>query len=115
MRISDWSSDVCSSDLTVPQVRRAIAAVLEQLGIRDAHVQAHAHGWRDLEARPLTAGGTIRPAYFFSGCPHTTSPRPPDGALALGGRSDERRVGKGCASQCIPRWAPLPLTQKKHT
>src|SRR3546814_17269631 len=85
MRISDWSSDVCSSDLTVPQVRRAIAAVLEQLGIRDAHVQAHAHGWRDLEARPLTAGGTIRPAYFCSGCPHNTSTRTPDGELALGG------------------------------
>src|SRR3546814_19986951 len=39
-----------AGELTVPQVRRAIAAVLAQLGIRDAHVHAHAHGWRDLEA-----------------------------------------------------------------
>ncbi|NGY03356.1 indolepyruvate ferredoxin oxidoreductase family protein [Solimonas terrae] len=74
-----------SGELTVPQVRRAVAAVLEQLGIRDAHVQAHADGWRELESRPLETGGTIRPAYFCSGCPHNTSTKTPDGALALGG------------------------------
>src|SRR3546814_10685158 len=39
MRISDWSSDVCSSDLR--QIRNRICAVLDY---------AHAKGWRSSEA-----------------------------------------------------------------
>src|SRR3546814_5889441 len=35
MRISDWSSDVCSSDLFDMQIDRHLAAVMEQGGIGD--------------------------------------------------------------------------------
>src|SRR3546814_4154703 len=79
MRISDWSSDVCSSDLgddyellvAVPADRVAEAAALgERLGV------------------PLTAIGRIT-----------------DGA-AVRVRSEERRVGKECVSTCRSRWSP---------
>ena len=72
-------------ELGVPQVRRAIVTALAQIGIRDAQVQTHADGWQALETRALETGGAIRPAYFCSGCPHNTSTKTPDGALALGG------------------------------
>src|SRR3546814_5485572 len=42
MRISDWSSDVCSSDLHVPEMRRHVAQhlVARDTGIVDDHVEA---------------------------------------------------------------------------
>src|SRR3546814_9698362 len=39
MRISDWSSDVCSSDLTVAVVRLAAVAPADQRGARHADAQ----------------------------------------------------------------------------
>ena len=73
-------------ELSVPQVRRAIKTVLDQIGIADAHVSAQFEGFRNLEARALKLGSAkIRPAYFCSGCPHNTSTKIPDGSLALGG------------------------------
>src|SRR3546814_9146356 len=41
MRISDWSSDVCSSDLVTPYLRRSVAA---ELGIKPYEV------WRTIES-----------------------------------------------------------------
>src|SRR3546814_8316551 len=54
MRISDWSSDVCSSDLEqlhVVQVRAAAAEVIRQVGD-----EAHARGLAD-EAQLLAGVG----------------------------------------------------------
>jgi indolepyruvate ferredoxin oxidoreductase len=72
-------------ELTVPQVRKAIRRLLEQLGIHDAHVDAHYDGHLAIETRELSTGGATRPAYFCSGCPHNTSTKLPDGSFALGG------------------------------
>ena len=74
-----------AGELTVPQARKAIHTLLEQLGIRDAHVETHYQGHLAIETRPLTTGGAARPAYFCSGCPHNTSTKLPDGSFALGG------------------------------
>src|SRR3546814_1398352 len=84
MRISDWSSDVCSSDLRRPpaQSRRDVAIdgplVLAPLS---ADPDRHRRG-----------GGHLQPA---------------DGAAQRGRtRSEERRVGKECVSTCRSRWSP---------
>ena len=75
-----------SGELTVPQVRRAIVMLLEQIGIRDEPLLSRLDSYRALETQALTLGsGTVRPAYFCSGCPHNTSTKIPDGSLALGG------------------------------
>src|SRR3546814_941287 len=91
MRISDWSSDVCSSDL---QVARILAPGLEAaLG---ATVVVENRGG---------AGGTVGTNYVAKS--------PPDGRTVLmatsgfvisSQRSEERRVGKECVSTCRSRW-----------
>src|SRR3546814_1974880 len=84
MRISDWSSDVCSSDLARQR--------LENLGT-PAAVMAEIDRTRKV---PLTI----------------TWSAPRDGIVlertAIDGmrRSEERRVGKECVSTCRSRWAP---------
>src|SRR3546814_2877330 len=83
MRISDWSSDVCSSDLDEGQVLTVLAPVL--------HPPAQRHGGTDVAGSQLAA---------------------PVGAQADGRsgredlRSEERRVGKECVSTCRSRWSP---------
>src|SRR3546814_10040780 len=79
MRISDWSSDVCSSDLdaavgrpVVPQ--RPGDAPGQMIGVPGLHPGAHAL---------LQVGDDL-----------------------VGDRSEERRVGKECVSTCRSRWSP---------
>src|SRR3546814_6363452 len=78
MRISDWSSDVCSSDLPQrrkPDDRAGHGAAAARRGLR----------LRDGRGR----GAVLHPL------PH---------ALRAGDRSEERRVGKECVSTCRSRW-----------
>src|SRR3546814_3365548 len=88
MRISDWSSDVCSSDLLVISrnyVRegfrsRAEDRVTLELGPRsEREIQAALR--KDVEAERWTR-------------------------LDRTLRSEERRVGKECVSTCRSRWSP---------
>src|SRR3546814_6662690 len=72
MRISDWSSDVCSSDLDIDAL-----AALDRL--------------HDLE---LVTG--LGP----DGLGHEGT------TVGRADRSEERRVGKECASTCRSRWSP---------
>src|SRR3546814_13612367 len=85
MRISDWSSDVCSSDLQ----GEAPLAVLHR-----EHVGAE---FLPMAARfPQGAGQELGGAHLaIAGAPHVA----PD-------RSEERRVGKECVSTCRSRWSP---------
>src|SRR3546814_3192726 len=84
MRISDWSSDVCSSDLA-RQARSRIARLLV------------AHGWVPSAASEV-ADRLVRKRDFLTEGP--TSRR----FHAI--RSEERRVGKECVSTCRSRWSP---------
>lgn len=75
-----------TGELNAALVRRAIKALLDQVGADDARVDERASYYRALETRALDAGaGKLRPAYFCSGCPHNTSTNLPDGSMALGG------------------------------
>src|SRR3546814_6113422 len=87
VRISDWSSDVCSSDLA--------GAVLADLARRG--------GARRL--RPPPAGAARRPARHLPRA-RLDLRLPPLRPAAAGGRSEERRVGKEWVSTCRSRWSP---------
>src|SRR3546814_15793369 len=90
MRISDWSSDVCSADL---DHGREIAASPVQPD--DAlHVLLH-FGAREDDARPE----------LYLGVALLLVER----VVVLEGRSEERRVGKECVSSCRSRWLPYHL------
>src|SRR3546814_4187217 len=83
MRISDWSSDVCSSDLVEHRHHLAVD-VLDTVAAVDQHQRA-------LEHRPPAQIVVDQEAPFFDDIP---------------GRSEERRVGKECVSTCRSRWSP---------
>src|SRR3546814_17961310 len=104
MRISDWSSDVCSSDLAGRDRGRRSPVLDAQLD--EDLLEMLVHGPRaDVHDLARVAIG------FALGDPEQ------DVALARGQaqrtlkggglhRSEERRVGKECVSTCRSRWAP---------
>src|SRR3546814_13804833 len=97
MRISDWSSDVCSSDLMGCGVRALDPAhQLGSEGLADGDVIAV----DGLEVHVIGTPGHTSDSLSF----HV----PADGAVLTGdtvlGRSEERRVGKECVSPCRSRW-----------
>src|SRR3546814_9794382 len=96
MRISDWSSDVCSSDLLVwggatvglmGEVARSVrAAGGRTIGVipdalRAVEIADHAADELIVTPDMLTRKGELA-------------------------RSEERRGGKECGSKCIYRWSP---------
>src|SRR3546814_8992504 len=101
MLISDWSSDVCSSDLF------DICEILKLLPHRYPFLLVDRVLLIDEESMKLTAvkNVTFNEPFFpghFPGMP--TMP----GVLQLEAlaRSEERRVGKECVSTCRSRWSP---------
>src|SRR3546814_15641145 len=100
MRISDWSSDVCSSDLRivlyVVQKPEGISS-LPFLVAERRPIAADA-GKTGLCGRELS--GDADPGLDF-----TLRERPTD-TRRQRSRSEERRVGKECVSTCRSRWSP---------
>src|SRR3546814_15965340 len=101
MRISDWSSDVCSSDLAAgrrAEVDRTGAQELERL------VGAEREHPTDLGA----VGGELlfEPALVLQQDGDGIVVGPVDADS-----SEERRVGKECVRTCRSRWSP---DQYKH-
>src|SRR3546814_15883653 len=119
MRISDWSSDVCSSDLRSSPMTDVAAG-------RYAGTRVH----RVEDARLLTGRGTFVDDVDRPGMLHACFVRSPFARARIGeidasealalpgvhavltaaditpGRSEERRVGKGWVSTCRHRWWP---------
>src|SRR3546814_15984459 len=101
MRISDWSSDVCSSDLSGTTCFHARPA--HKKGAADKPPHLHDRRW-------VTGGYQAAASFsFFSGRILTFT----DAGLAANHcsslvnglmRSEERRVGKECVSTCRSRW-----------
>src|SRR3546814_19030616 len=95
MRISDWSSDVCSSDLPAP----GTSAYKTEPGI---YSDAQVAGWERVTDAVHAAGGRIALQVFHPGRAshagmHDGPPPGPSTPRPI--RSDERRVGKEVASQ----------------
>src|SRR3546814_8380935 len=95
MRISDWSSDVCSSDLPRSTTRMpASGSIFRFL----SNIAQSDPGGRQC--------GSLRGLYRrwrrlrLGGAPRRET------HLNRGDRSEERRVGKECVSTCRSRWSP---------
>src|SRR3546814_4001827 len=98
MRISDWSSDVCSSDL--------LATVAT---VNDMHFGEEVCGIMDgLPDGPVfrsLPGEEPYPELMNRGAIQEIRAIEPD-AVVVKGSSEERRVGKECVSPCRSRWSP---------
>src|SRR3546814_12095527 len=110
MRISDWSSDVCSSDLTLEKFGGLgiIAAMVAAVSLGQRLVEIDRPRERacetvivaDRNRRGLDhAGGDSALAHRFE--------RDPE-------RSEERRVGKECVSTGRSRWSPYHYKKQKN-
>src|SRR3546814_17833891 len=98
MRSSDWSSDVCSSDLDpldIPVTATSWAPCYRIIPSRFPPV-----GLFDKVADPADLE-----AVFQIEAMTNDRLRDEAGALSLV-RSEERRVGKACVSKCRSRWSP---------
>src|SRR3546814_5876899 len=94
MRISDWSSDVCSSDLV------SIESDIPVLGLpacEEAGQSGCIIAWQSF-AEPAEPGFIAKAYAASTGL--TGEPRRDTKML----RSEERRVGKECVSTCRSRW-----------
>src|SRR3546814_13187247 len=112
MRISDWSSDVCSSDLGQVGVHgdgsdlaivsygngyylsRQAEKILADDGVKARVIDLRWLGPVDEDALLAAVGGAQR-------------------LLIVDERSEERRVGKECVSTCRSRWSPSPEKKNK--
>src|SRR3546814_19135313 len=88
MRISDWSSDVCSSDLRAGNYANVFDKSIGFMRGRTA------------DGKWIAPFDPAEPYYNFM-------------MKEASGRSEERRVGKECVSTCRSRWSPYH--SKKHT
>src|SRR3546814_15117347 len=108
MRISDWSSDVCSSDLGQPQfLLRPFEHEAGQLlaeGVVDL-LQGVAGDGEGFRERPAHADGLGALSRKDESHGHGR-------LLREYGRSAERRVGKECVSTCRYRWSPYNYKKK---
>src|SRR3546814_11801802 len=97
MRISDWSSDVCSSDL----------GWLAQIELVETL-------WRYPRHFPVQAARRHARQVFLEMLQHFRRRLPVrecHDCIPLRPRSEARRVGKGCVSTCRYRWSPFPSKQ----
>src|SRR3546814_1008549 len=89
MRISDWSSDVCSSDLTITLAWQDDACIGRQLAAICLH--------------RCQENGRI---HSLALCARNGMGSWKTGRIIFLSRSEERRVGKECVSTCRSRWSP---------
>src|SRR3546814_17312550 len=126
MRISDWSSDVCSSDLIVliSQFNR-----LKEEGITD--IKERIMKGTYIRLRPVIMTASVASLGFLPMALSTSAGaevQRPLATVVIGGlvtatmltlvvlpviyfyleRSEERRVGKECVSTCRFRWSTYP-------
>src|SRR3546814_11068963 len=110
MRISDWSSDLCSSDLLHVAAAEAVPAViglaqLQWIGLPQRGIERHGiavPGQHQPAGTTAIAGEQVefprRDFRRFAGEAQFTEPGREQ-------RSEERRVGKECVSTCQSRGA----------
>src|SRR3546814_19189120 len=104
MRISDWSSDVCSSDLMGNEEiiifpffeARIVICIMRLARLPESSVEVRSvgivrNGWVQIRAATEPAFGRDKKASVHMN----------------GWRSEERRVGKAVVSTCRCRWSPV--------
>src|SRR3546814_19458274 len=112
MRISDWSSDVCSSDLVAPAAARREPAVAPPPVVRAASttaptpVELGAAGWPDYVAT-LDLRGPVKELAAIAGFVDLSG-----GLLRLS--SEARRVRHHQVMQCKHMWSPTLENKKRQ-
>src|SRR3546814_20569185 len=99
MRISDWSSDVCSSDLQ-----------------RRGYLTGAGTLWDGIMARAglVNLATTLhRPPLSHLAVEEMIAAHPDFLVMDSATRSEERRVGKECVSKCRSRWSPYHSKKNK--
>src|SRR3546814_12635268 len=99
MRISDWSSDVCSSDLEI-----SCPSQCESLTNPVLHSRCCDFILDDKVSDKILArvsNNTSKPHSYYKE------------DVQINRRSEERRVGKECVSTCRSRWSPYHEKKKK--
>src|SRR3546814_18302352 len=99
MRISDWSSDVCSSDL--------------QRCNHACTVSCHCTLLCGFRTQWFSSGNTSSSDAMPRRCSAVNAAMPCSVEMRKSFRSEERRVGKECVSTCRSRWSPSHY-KKKH-
>src|SRR3546814_15372761 len=98
MRISDWSSDVCSSDLYGSGAVAGVVNIKTKTDIDGLELNFNTSvpfdsGGEEYRARAVW-GQTFSRGHILLAADYS--------------RSEERRVGKECVSTCRSRWSPFP-------
>src|SRR3546814_15099550 len=108
MRISDWSSDVCSSDLQ--RAKRDCRHISCTTKLRFAH-----DAERAMPSGAVATGATraARPAPGIPPCLHGSQEA--KSPLPVRFRSEDRRVGKECVRTGRSRWSLVHEKKKKRT
>src|SRR3546814_12802002 len=98
MRISDWSSDVCSSDLlSEGSVHDGLAFLGHTFAFKSGALKTspaeanQQYFWKEVAKLDTQLGEIAYPIH----------------------RSEERRVGNECVSTCRSRWSPYHSKQTK--
>src|SRR3546814_14563977 len=110
MRISDWSSDVCSSDLAIDH--RGVDEIVRNVqegGVDQHHGDADELPHGDQRQGEERGVGLAEPRAEERAEPHRL--QQPLGPAPQ--RSEERRAGKECVSPCRSRWSPYNKKKKK--
>src|SRR3546814_10225746 len=103
LRISDWSSDVCSSDLAIDGPTPHLPPVGGIMPTKIAQIASAGefHSLRRSEGHSLLLQASAATGAISS-----------NSARRCSIRSEERRVGKECVSTCRSRWSPYHETKK---
>src|SRR3546814_20286115 len=121
MRISDWSSDVCSSDLECVAQRRPVHGFVAEdagSGFGQITIAEHRYGaeigtdralfqrCRETQDIRLSLQRIGRECVLVFRGDRLAAELGDGLGKQIGVRSEERRVGKACVSTCRSRWSP---------
>src|SRR3546814_12176772 len=101
MRISDWSSDVCSSDLALVPMRSRTA-------------ETNAKGSSGLRTNACAPAASARSCWSSAETASTAMVQLSCSQSCSPARSEERRVGKECVSTCRSRRSPDNEKKKEN-
>src|SRR3546814_2580165 len=111
MRISDWSSDVCSSDLNMPNTQAHACAIKSgpcaaQQGDQHENEFTGKHVAEQPHAQRHRLGGVLDAIQKKVEWGQEQAGNSGRMERRRKQRSEERRVGKECVSTCRSRWSP---------
>src|SRR3546814_20816149 len=108
MRISDWSSDVCSSDLSLGYQKRAISAERKPTAATRPDMPRMVMVWTACSTSALVA--------TFCMAPSCTAQERDSATLRFGqtSRAEERSVGTECVRTFSYRWARDHDKKRNH-